>query len=330
MFVGVVLYAFSLKTITSPIRKLIEAMKKVEQEGLVSGRVSLGGAAEIEELGGIFNGMLEAISAAIRKLTEATAARERIEGELSAAREIQMSMLPKIFPAFPHRTEFDIHAFIEPAKEVGGDFYDFFFIDDNHFCFVIGDVSGKGIPASLFMVITKTLHKASASLDINPGLMLTRVNSELSQNNENCMFVTMFCGILNTQTGEVCYANGGHNPPLLISGQSGEVVYLNPEPGMLVGAFEDTDFKSGRFLLVPGDIIFLYTDGVTEAMNMEEGFFSSEKLKDVLSAMEKDNPVRGIVSDVMDEVILFANGAPQSDDITMMGLEFKGNGNRTN
>ena len=330
MFVGVVLSAFSLKTITSPIRKLIETMKKVEREGLSSGRVSLGGAAEIEELGGIFNGMLEAIGTAVRKLTEATAARERIEGELSAAREIQMSMLPKIFPAFPHRTEFDIHAFIEPAKEVGGDFYDFFFIDDNHFCFVIGDVSGKGIPASLFMVITKTLHKASAATDVNPGLMLTRVNSELSQNNENSMFVTMFCGILDTRTGEVRYANGGHNPPLLISGQSGEVVYLKPEPGLMVGAFEGIDYKSGRFLLVPGDIIFLYTDGVTEAMNEEEGFFSSERLKDVLSSMKKDNAVRGIVSDVMDEVISFAGGAPQSDDITIMGLEFRGNGNKTN
>ncbi|MFZ2198100.1 MAG: cache domain-containing protein [Thermodesulfovibrionales bacterium] len=330
MFAGVVLSAISLKTITSPIRKLIGAMKKVEREGLSSGRVSLGGAAEIEELGGIFNGMMEAISAAVRKLTEATAAKERIEGELSAAREIQMSMLPKIFPAFPHRTEFDIHAIIEPAKEVGGDFYDFFFIDDHHFCFVIGDVSGKGVPASLFMVITKTLHKASAAPDVNPGLMLTRVNSELSQNNDNSMFVTMFCGILNTTTGEVCYANGGHNPPLLISGHSGEVSYLSPEPGLMVGAFEGITYKSGRFLLVPGDIIFLYTDGVTEAMNVEESFFSSERLKDVLSSMKKDNSVRVIVSDVMGEVISFAGGAPQSDDITIMSLEFRGNGTRTN
>ena len=330
MLVGVVLYAASLKTITSPMRKLIGAMKKVGREGLISGKVSLGGSAEIEELGGIFNGMLEAISTAVRKLTEATAARERIEGELSAAREIQMSMLPKIFPAFPHRTEFDIHAFIEPAKEVGGDFYDFFFIDDNLFCFVIGDVSGKGVPASLFMVITKTLHKASALSGVTPDVILTEVNRELSQNNKNDMFVTMFCGILDTRTGEVLYANGGHNPPLLITRKTGEVSYMNPEHGLMVGAFEGITYKRGRFVLAPGDIIFLYTDGVTEAMNAEESFFSSERLKDVLSSMKRNNSVRVIVSDVMDEVVCFAGDATQSDDITMMSLEFRGNGNRTN
>ena len=274
--------------------------------------------------------MLEAISTAVRKLTEATAARERIEGELSAAREIQMSMLPKIFPAFPHRTEFDIHAFIEPAKEVGGDFYDFFFIDDNLFCFVIGDVSGKGVPASLFMVITKTLHKASALSGVTPDVILTEVNRELSQNNKNDMFVTMFCGILDTRTGEVLYANGGHNPPLLITRKTGEVSYMNPEQGLMVGAFEGITYKRGRFVLAPGDIIFLYTDGVTEAMNAEESFFSSERLKDVLSSMKRNNSVRVIVSEVMDEVVCFAGDATQSDDITMMSLEFRGNGNRTN
>ena len=143
------------------------------------------------------------------------------------------------------------------------------------------------------------------------------------------MFVTMFCGILNTKTGEVLYANGGHNPPLLIKRKTGEVSYLNPEPGLMVGAFEGITYNSGRFLLAPGDIIFLYTDGVTEAMNVQENFFSSERLKDVLSSMNKDNPVRLIVSDVMGEVISFAGSAPQSDDITIMSLEFRGNGNKT-
>lgn len=144
------------------------------------------------------------------------------------------------------------------------------------------------------------------------------------------MFVTMFCGILNTKTGEVMYANGGHNPPLLIKKKTGEVSYLAPEQGLMVGAFEGITYKRGSFVLTPGDIIFLYTDGVTEAMNPQESFFSAERLKDVLSSMKKDKPVRVIVSGVMEEVVSFAGEATQSDDITIMSLEFRGNGNKTN
>ena len=168
-------------------------------------------------------------------------ARNIFKGELKAAREIQMGILPKIFPPFPERSEFDLHALIEPAKEVGGDFYDFFFVDDDRLCFVIGDVSGKGIPASLFMAVAKTLIKTRALTGLSPDQILGVVNNELSEDNPSAMFVTVFCGILNIRTGEIVYANGGHNPPYIVT-SNGNITSLAAEPGPIVGALEDITY----------------------------------------------------------------------------------------
>lgn len=174
-----------------------------------------------DEVGGLtrdFRVMRDSLNDHIRQLTETTAARERMESELNIAHDIQMSILPKIFPPFPTRDEFDLFALIVPAKEVGGDFYDFFQLTENRLCFVIGDVSGKGVPAALFMAVTKTLIKSFAREreDVTPEAILTHVNEELASDNDACMFVTLFCGMLNTKSGEILYANAGHNPPLVI------------------------------------------------------------------------------------------------------------------
>jgi phosphoserine phosphatase RsbU/P len=249
-------------------------------------------------------------------------ARNIFKGELKAAREIQMGILPKIFPPFPERSEFDLHALIEPAKEVGGDFYDFFFIDNDRLCFVIGDVSGKGIPASLFMAVSKTLIKTRALTGVSPDQILGAVNNELSEDNPSAMFVTVFCGILNIHTGEIVYANGGHNPPYIVT-SDGNITPLAAEPGPIVGALEGITYLCNKSLLQPGDSIFLYTDGVSEAMDKSESFFTTTRLEEGLRCIA-DKKVREVIREIADRVVAFCSGAEQSDDITLMMIRYYG------
>jgi phosphoserine phosphatase RsbU/P len=251
-------------------------------------------------------------------------AKHMIEGELKAARDIQMSILPKIFPPFPQRTEFDLYAMIRPAKEVGGDFYDFFFVGEDRLCFAIGDVSGKGIPASLFMAVTKTLIKVRALNGLEPDEILGTVNDELSRDNDSAMFATVFCAILDITTGECVYANGGHNPPYLVT-PSGSMVALATEPGPPVGAMEGMAYRSERLQLRPGDRLFLYTDGVSEAMNKADAFFTTERLETSL-ALTDGLTVKETIGKMLEEVGTFCDGAEQSDDITMMAIRFRGLG----
>jgi sigma-B regulation protein RsbU (phosphoserine phosphatase) len=216
-------------------------------------------------------------------LRRTRSAKERMESELNIGREIQMSMLPFTFPAFPHRSDFDVHAALHPAREVGGDFYDLFLIDDNHFCFCVGDVSGKGVPAALFMAVTKTLIKSRAANDHSPASILSHVNTELAQRNESCMFVTVFLAILDVRRGELSYSNAGHNPPYL-KRSSGELVRIDQRHGPIIGAAEGLAYTQDLVTLLAGDLVFLYTDGVTEAMNIDNQLYTEERLKNLLSA----------------------------------------------
>ena len=256
------------------------------------------------------------------RLTEAFLEKQRIEESLKLAADIQMGMLPSTFPAFPERNDFDLFAGIIPAKEVGGDFYDFFLIDKKHLCFVIGDVSGKGIPAALFMALTKTQIKASSSRRRTPGDVLFRANNDLCHENESGMFCTLFYGIMNTETGEVTYANAGHNPPYLIT-NSGEPVQIESTGGIALGVMEEMEFESATFTASKGDSIFLYTDGVNEAMNEADEEYSYERLEDYL----KENST-GSITDMVDRnlesVKEFAGTTPQSDDITVLALRYLG------
>ena len=266
------------RSITNPLRAMAKATEAIATGNLDVDLPIVKSGDEVGRLSEAFRYMKTSLKEYIRQLTETTATQERIESELKIAHDIQMNILPMKFPPYPERKEFDIRAFIEPAREVGGDFYDFFFIDEDHLCFVIGDVSGKGIPASLFMAMTKTLIKVIASKEVAPGEILSKVNHELAQGNDSCMFVTIFCGILNTKTGEVLYANGGHNSPLIISdGQ--EATFLNGKRGLVVGPVEESVYETETFFLQPGEALFLYTDGVTEAMNGEGDLFSDDRLK---------------------------------------------------
>jgi sigma-B regulation protein RsbU (phosphoserine phosphatase) len=242
-----------------------------------------------------------------------------LQQELNVASEIQQSILPKNFLVFPKGSKFEICAEMIPAQNVGGDFYDFFQIDKNHLGFVIGDVSGKGMPAALFMAISRTLLKAIALKSESTNECLKQVNYLLSQDNPKAMFVTLFYGILNVITGEVNYCNGGHNPPCLIS-DDGEMRFLEQNQNSALGVNEDLDYQSSTVLLAPGCSLILYTDGVTEAVDNNQNEFSNDRLKEYIQECTNSSSKR-IIDGLINEVKTFAADEPQSDDITALVIK---------
>ena len=240
--------------------------------------------------------------------------------ELDIANVIQSSILPVKFPAFPDRKEFDIYAKMIPAKEVGGDLYDFFMIDKYRLGVVIADVSGKGIAAALLMAVSKTLLKATASKGLPVDDVLCEVNKILVEDSPSNMFVTVFYGVLDTRSGAFEYCNGGHNSPFLIS-TDGKVNQLKNVGGLLIGAIADTVFESNVIMLKPDETLFFYTDGVTEAFNKNEEEFEEERLIEVLKNSNRSSAIDS-VKNVFDNVQKFADGVEQSDDITCLALKY--------
>lgn len=313
---------FIARSITTPLRALAAATDPIAAGDFDAPLPEFRSRDEVGVLAHDFCLMRDALKDHVRRLTETTAARERMESELKIAHDIQMSILPKTFPPFPTREEFDLFAVILPAREVGGDFYDFFQIDDNQLCFVMADVSGKGVPAALFMAVTKTLIKSFARVGVTPDAIVSHVNEELAEGNDACMFVTLFCGIMNIKSGEIQYANAGHNPPMVLK-KSGAVEWLPRASSLVAGAMPGVPYKSEVFVLSPGDSLFLYTDGVTEAMNPEEELFSEERLEKCLATCA-GRPITETLRLVMDDLHGFTRDAPQSDDITMMMIRYEG------
>lgn len=260
----------------------------------------------------------------IVNLTETTAAKERIESELAIARNIQMGFLPQTFPAFPGRTEFDLNAIIEPAKEVGGDLYDYFLIDESRLFFLIGDVSDKGVPAALFMAVTKTLFETHA-LEGNASIseIMSRVNQELSRGNPWQMFVTAFAGILDLKTGKIVYSDAGHEPPFLLRVEQ-EAEMFKKKGGPALCFFDNFNYESDTIQLHPGDALVLYTDGVTEAMNKERRLLGGEGIKQALRSCSVDTPPATISQCLLEQVKRFASGQPQSDDIAILAIRYYG------
>jgi sigma-B regulation protein RsbU (phosphoserine phosphatase) len=244
--------------------------------------------------------------------------------ELDIASNIQQSILPRVFPPFPHRADFEIFAAMIPAREVGGDFYDFFLIDNAHLGVVVGDVSGKGVPAALFMAVSRTLLKSNALAGLAPGECLQRVNTLLCLENSAEMFVSVFYGILDTRTGGFEYSNGGHNRPYLLR-QGGAADLLEGTGGAVLGALEDRQYAAKSATLRPGDGVFLYTDGVTEAMDASGNLFSDARLRATLERRRGDPP-EALIGAVMDELIRHAGGFAQSDDITTLAIRYRGGG----
>lgn len=317
-----IVIAFFSRTITKPLGSLAQSTSEIVKGNLDIELPEVRANDEIGKLTRSFKEMKVALKEYIANLAATTAAKERIESELKIARTIQMSFLPKRFPPFPDKDEFEIFASLEPAKEIGGDLYDFFLLDEEHLFFVVGDVSDKGIPAALFMAVTKTLLKGTAEPHLKPSDILKRVNLELCHDNESNMFVTVFCGILNFKSGELLYSNAGHNPPLLVrAGQDPEWLKL-PE-GFFLGVFEESQYHTEKVELRSGNLLLVYTDGVTEAINESKEFYSDQRLLETIRTYP-DNSPEELVNNVVNSVKSFSKEVSQADDITVLALRFKG------
>lgn len=319
LLIAAVVYIAS--SITKPLRSLATATHDLASGNFDVELPALRSNDEVGRLTRDFQLMKESLKEYIRNLTETTAAKERIQSELKVATDIQASLLPRLFPAFPDRPELDIYASMDPAKEVGGDFYDFFFIDDRNLCFLIADVSDKGVPAALYMMVAKTLLKSEGQRLGEPDQILSCVNNILASDNDTCMFATVFCAILDTVTGEVRFANAGHNPPLIMDAKG--IRYLNPKSGFVLGPMPDSAYETERITLQPGDKLFLYTDGVTEASNHAQEVYGEPQLLKALQHAAKED-LADLIYYIRAEVARHANGAPQSDDITMVAITYRG------
>ena len=278
---------------------------------------------EIEALAESFATLSARTLQYVEQVRRVTAEKERIGAELSLATQIQASMLPHIFPAFPERKEFDIYASMDPAKEVGGDFYDYFLIDDDHLGLVIADVSGKGVPAALFMMASKIILQSVAMMGHSPAEILRRTNDTICSNNEAQMFVTVWMGILELSTGKLTAANAGHEFPA-IRRPNGAFELFRDRHGFVIGGMEGVRYKEYELQLEPGSKLFVYTDGVAEATSAEQELFGTERMIDALNTDPEASPQQ-ILKNVRDGVDGFVKEAEQFDDLTMLCVEYKGN-----
>ena len=274
---------------------------------------------EIEVLAESFATLSKRTISYIEQITKITAEKERIGAELELATRIQADMLPNIFPAFPEREEFDIYATMTPAKEVGGDFYDFFLIDDNHLGMVMADVSGKGVPAALFMMMSKILVNNFAMMGGSPAKVLEQTNAQICKNNDEEMFVTVWFGVLDIETGKVTAANAGHEYPI-IKKANGEFELFKDKHGFVIGGMSGMRYKEYEFTLEKGGTLFLYTDGVAEATNSENQLFGTERMLAALNAETEADPKK-LLENMKKSVDEFVGDAPQFDDLTMLGVK---------
>ena len=325
---GVVWVVYMRRRIVVPVQQLSEAaLNMVEHlEDGNSPELVVKHDDELRELADSFATMYREVGAYIAKLETVTAEKERIGAELDVAAKIQSSMLPCIFPAFPDRNEFDIYATMDPAKEVGGDFYDFFMVDADHLAFVVADVSGKGVPAALFMVIGKTLIKDHTGLHDDLGEVFTEVNNILCASNSEEMFITAFEGVLNLKTGELRYVNAGHEIPFLCR-KGGVFEPFKVRAGFVLAGMQGIRYRAGSIQLEPGDKVFQYSDGIPEAINSEKAPYGMKRLESVLAKNSEKAPSE-LLPLVKADVDAFVGDADQFDDITMLCIEFKGNGRK--
>lgn len=309
------------------IRRLVRPLEKFSESAreIATGRFDVQISQvhsndEIRDLHDSLVYMQQSLSKYVAELKETTAHKERIESELSIAREIQMGMIPKIFPPYPDRHDVDLHAVLHPAKEVGGDLYDFY-MDGNRLYFLIGDVSGKGIPASLFMAITRSLFRTLSQQVVSPAKIVMEMNNSIADNNESNMFVTLIVGILDLETGVVKICNAGHNPPILIH-PDGKVSFLEFNTQLFVGVMEGNHYVDEEITLEKGTKIFLYTDGVTEAENAEKELYGDDKLIETLT-VQAASDVRTTVNVIVESISEHVKEAEASDDLTILLIQYE-------
>lgn len=333
VFTAFVLVIYMLNTqqyLIDPLVRIAESsdafVKKMQRhadpEELVYEDVPIRTEGELRLLAGNVKSMADGVASYMANLKAATSERERIGTELSLAARIQENMLPNVFPAFPERPEFDIYAVMDPAKEVGGDFYDFFLIDESHLALAIADVSGKGVPAALFMMISKILVQNAAMAALSPAEVLRAVNNQICANNREEMFITVWFGILDTATGKITAANAGHEYPALMT-SGGAFELLKDRHGFVIGGMEDIRYRDYELSLTPGSKLFLYTDGVPEATNAENELFGTDRMLRALNEQPSAPPEK-ILKNVRSAVDGFVKDAEQFDDLTMLCVEYKG------
>ena len=331
------LFFISVKTTKLFVRPIVELTNGVKEisKGDLDKKLNIKTGDEIEVLADSVNNMTSDLKEYMKNFSSATAEKERIATELNVAKNIQAGMLPSVEPNFSNNKEFDLAATMIPAKEVGGDFYDFYMLDESHLVVTVADVSGKGVGAALFMVISKTLLKDltmiassiySENKETNLSTTMERVNKYLYDNNEEKMFVTVFYGILDLKTGEFVYVNAGHNPPLVRHQKDGKFSFIrNEKRNPIIGVKRKIKYQEYRLTLSPGDMIFFYTDGITEAMNSQRELYDESRLKTALDRVSDKCTANEMLSTVFDNVKQHVGDAEQSDDMTMLGLVYKGN-----
>lgn len=340
ILIGCAMFALSMALgwvliarIVDPLVRLTAFTRNIEQRSFQADTHEMQAMRQIsrtrgDEVGSLAEAMAAMVGRLQRYLLEmeaATAARERVEGELSAARDIQVGMLPRTFPPFPGRTDLDVFALLESAKHVGGDLYEYILIDENRLFFVVGDVSGKGVPAALFMAMATTLFKAHALSAASTAEIMERVNNELARENAAEMFVTAFAGILDLRDGTVEYSDGGHEAPFIVRAD-GSVARLEKHQGIALGVFEDMPFTSSAFQMAPGDALVLFTDGVSEATDANDELFTVGRMETALATARTDPSARFIAEGLAASVRAFVGEVPQSDDIAILVVCYEGQG----
>lgn len=316
------LVVVAASAITRPLRQLERATTVLASGDLGGSLPTPRGSDEVAHLVAAFGAMQSNLRRHIAELAAATAARERIESDLRVAHEIQMSLVPMTFPPVPSRPEIDLYAMLQPARQVGGDFYDFFWVDDQTLCLAVGDVAGKGVPAALYMAVTRTLLRAAFRESTSLPEILRGLNEDLARDNDSCMFVTLFCALVDVPSGRIAYSSGGHPPPFVLH-PDGRLEQLPLTRGAALGAFGRTTFGEGTVQLGPGDAVYAFTDGVSEAMNPLGELFGEERAAAALSLLH-GRTARELVEAMYQAVCGFTGGAEQSDDITMLVFRYTG------
>ena len=311
----VLIYFLIKKLIVNNIERINDSLAKIT-DGDLNEVVDVRSHVEFASLSDDINSTVGTLK---KYIADAAA---RIDAELAFAKAIQHSALPSVFPPFPTHKEFDIWATMDTAKEVGGDFYDFYFVNKDTLAFLIADVSGKGIPAAMFMMNAKAVLKSYAESGLDVNKVFTLANEKLCEGNDAGMFVTAWMGFLNTETGEVTFANAGHNPPL-VRHADGSFEYLKVRAGFVLAGMEGVKYRKNELQLAPSDVIYLYTDGVTEATNLNDELYGEDRLLALLNA-NKEASMEELCKLVKDDVFAFAGEAPQFDDITMLALKYNG------
>ncbi|MFA8301009.1 MAG: SpoIIE family protein phosphatase [Hyphomicrobiales bacterium] len=320
ILIGLVIFISTNKT-TRRLSQIVAASKRIGEGDINTDLPISHSNDEVGILSNAFRKMQIKLTNYVENLKSATEAKEKIESELRIAYEIQQGIIPRIFPPFPEREDVELFALLKPAKEVGGDLYDFFFMDESHLCIVVGDVSGKGVPASLFMAITRTLLRAHSTKDISVDNLVSMINKALCVDNDSGMFVTFFIGVLDLKTGILEFCNAGHNYPYILR-EDKSLEKLDVTHGVPLGILDDHPYSSDTVNFSKGDVIVLYTDGITEALNEKEEFYGDDRFEELLANISVKSHPQVIIDRILDDNKVFVGDEPQNDDITLLVLSY--------